>query len=56
MHQLFDVLLPPCTDNTLKAQGLNYWHQGLNSYVYLNILITGKGNGIRADSSLFLTG
>jgi len=50
MYQLFDVLLPNYTDNTVKALGLNQWHQGLNSYVCFNVLIILHGNCIIADS------
>lgn len=41
-------------DNIVKALWLNHWHQGLNSYVYFNVLIILNGNWIIVDFSLFL--
>lgn len=47
---------PSYTDNTVKALWLSQWHQGLNNYVYFNVLIILNGNWIIVDFSLFLTG
>lgn len=43
-------------DNTVKALWLNHWHQGLNSYVYFNVLIILNGNWITVGFSPFLMG